>query len=172
MKLNTNKEFFKEHEYVILVFAFGVMTLITLLTPIVNAAVENMTITSDTSSVEVGVVSDVTFTVTRVCGSEPDDGACATINPPPIIGAKDVSVSLSGSASGSGTTDADGQVTIPVNATRMGVVIATASKYGYKNTKVSIPVLYSEAPTPTPTPTHTPPIKETCGDRGEENRYN
>lgn len=101
-------------------------------------------IEKDTSSVYVGIPKNVTFTITRECGTESGD-ICDTETYVPVPG---VSISLGGKATGSNTTNTDGKAIIAINTTVNGTIKVTASKSGYldANTTVSAEI----APTPVP----------------------
>lgn len=129
----------------------------TIFIPIVSAG-GNLTISADTTMVNVGVPKDVTFTVQRNCGSEPNE-VCVAIYPPPLVPASNVQINLEGSFVGIGHTNNNGKVVISINATSMGVVVATATKSGYNSAVTAITALSSipyPIPTPTPTITITP----------------
>ena len=70
-----------------------------------------LSISASPTNVDVGIPTDVTFTVTN--NSIPVEGAA---------------ISLSGSATGSGTTNAQGTAIISINATSEGTITATATK--------------------------------------------
>jgi len=83
--------------------------------------IPELSISANTTTVTVGVPTDVTFTVTN--NSVPVDGAAIT---------------LSGIVTGSGTTDTNGTVVISVNATDEGTITATASKEGFTSASTTL----------------------------------
>ena len=80
-----------------------------------------LSISTDLTTVSMGVPTDVTFNVTSY--GSPVEGADLT---------------LSGYATGSGTTDTNGTVIISVNATGEGDITARASKEGYISTTTTL----------------------------------
>ncbi|MCZ7400992.1 MAG: S-layer protein domain-containing protein [Candidatus Methanoperedens sp.] len=84
----------------------------------ITAGLPALTVSTNTSLVTVGNVTNVTFTVS-----------------PALSGA---TVTLTDKATGTGTIDASGSVTISVNATGAGTITVTASMTGYTSGKTMV----------------------------------
>ena len=128
----TNTVYVGKHDVVVIPMAYGA-TSYTWLWNVTG----NFVITDNVSSIDVGVPTNVTFTVTRVCGIEQEDN-CSNSSIMPVSGAK---INLNGSGAtytGSNITDENGTVTLTINAASKGTIRATATKYLYKSNYTNI----------------------------------
>ncbi len=106
-----------------------------------------LAINSSTTSIPIGVPTNITFTATRECGIEQTDNQtynnCVNIS---TVGAQGANITLSSSdinMTGYVTkfmTDANGQVNFTINPSNSGHITATATEYLYNPSSVVINV--------------------------------
>lgn len=115
-----------------------------------------LTIISDSPSVQVGISKGVTFYVEK-----PGTVSCMALDcpePEPAVPISGANVILGGVATESGSTDGNGNVIIYVNANSAGTIYVTASKSGYTDGSTTLTAEYPPTPIPpTPDP-YTPDI--------------